>query len=176
MRVGSGPGPTAGVVPPGEVPQAGALPSEQTAQRLGAELIRMVKVIVSMREYAPSAHPGVDFTHYPVLFALAREPQRVSDLAGCVHADVSTVSRQVSHLVEHGLVAKSTDPQDGRAHRLVLTDAGRTAIATVTSARGRWLQTVMADWSESDSAQFVRDVCRFADSLERAKAALTRRS
>ena len=96
----------------------------------------------------------------------------MSDLAGCVHADVSTVSRQVSHLVDHGLVAKSPDPHDGRVQVLSLTDEGRRAIAEITAARGRWLRAVLADWSQQDAQQLLGHVTRFADSLESAKTAL----
>src|SRR5512144_700406 len=95
---------------------------DRTTQCLGDELVRLVKVLISMRQHAPATHPHVDHTHFPVLFNLAAEPRRVSDLAWCVHADVSTVSRQVSHLVDHGLVAKSPDPHDGRVQILSLTD------------------------------------------------------
>ncbi|MGB8384268.1 MAG: MarR family winged helix-turn-helix transcriptional regulator [Dermatophilaceae bacterium] len=145
---------------------------ERTTQCLGDELVRLVKVLISMRQLAPAPHTHVDHTHFPVLFNLAAEPRRVSDLAGCVHADVSTVSRQVSHLVDHGLVAKAPDPHDGRVQILSLTDEGRRAIAAITAARGRWLRSVLADWSQPDAQQLLGHVTRFADSLESAKTAL----
>lgn len=145
---------------------------ELTTQSLGDELVRLVKVLISMRQHAPTPHPYVDHTHFPVLFNLAAEPRRVSDLAGCVHADVSTVSRQVSHLVDHGLVAKSPDPHDGRVQILSLTDEGRNAIVEITAARGRWLRSVLADWSQQDAQELLSHVTRFADSLESAKTAL----
>lgn len=145
---------------------------ESTSARLGDELVRMVKVLVSMRQHAPVPHPSVDQTHFPVLFNLAAEPKRVSDLAGHVHADVSTVSRQVSHLVDLGLVAKSPDPHDGRVQILRLTDNGRQAIAEISAARARWLRVVLADWSQRDAHQFLDLVTRFADSLESAKSTL----
>ncbi len=150
--------------------------ADRTTEQLGAELIRMVKVMVSVRECAPAPEPGVDHTHYPVLFALARDPGRVSDLAGCVHADVSTVSRQVSHLVEHGLVAKTPDPQDGRVHRLSLTDRGRAVIDQIVTTRGQWLRRVMHDWTDAEAASFLGHLARFSDDLERAKGALRARS
>lgn len=140
-----------------------------TTTELGEQLIRLVKVLVAMRQYAPAPHPAVDAAHYPTLFNLAKEPKRVSDLAGCIHADVSTVSRQVSHLVKHGLAAKIPDPDDGRAHQVTLTDEGRAAIERITAARGAWLSAVLADWTEADVAALLAAVTRFADSLEAAK-------
>jgi DNA-binding MarR family transcriptional regulator len=116
----------------------------------------------------------VDHTHYPVLFALAAGPQRISDLAGCAHADVSTVSRQVTHLVHHGLLAKVADPDDGRAHRVSLTDDGRTVIDRTIAGRGEWLAAIMADWSDADARDFLHQLNRFADSLETAKVRFER--
>ena len=51
-------------------------------------------------------------------------PLRVSALAEVVHSDVSTVSRQVSTLVDLGFVIRGPDPDDGRAQALTLTDEG----------------------------------------------------
>ncbi len=141
-----------------------------TSEALGAQLVTLVKLLVAMRQHAPVPHPAVDHTHYPVLFALAAGPQRISDLAGCAHADISTVSRQVTHLVHHGLLVKVADPDDGRAHRVSLTDDGRTAIDRTITARGEWLAAIMSDWSDADARAFLDQLNRFADSLETAKA------
>jgi len=144
-------------------------PRPDTAADLGSELVRLVKLLVSMRQHIPAPQEGVDSTHYPVLFHLAQEPRRVSELAGCVHADASTVSRQVSHLVQHGLVAKVPDPEDGRAHRVSLTPAGRAAIDRITDSRGAWLSALMAEWTEAETRDFLQHVRRFTVSLEAAR-------
>lgn len=141
---------------------------------LGTELVRMVKLLVALRPHIPVTHEAIDTTHYPVLFALARGPQRISDLAGCAHSDVSTVSRQVSYLVQHHLLAKVPDPDDGRAHRVSLTDEGRAAIDEAVAARGEWLTAIMADWSDGDAQEFLRYLNRFTVSLEAAHASFGR--
>ena len=84
--------------------------SHDTAAQLSHELVRLMKLFQSLRQHAPRLHPGVDTASYPILFNLHDGPRRVSDLAGCVHSDVSTVSRQVSGLVTHGLVEKVPGP------------------------------------------------------------------
>ena len=110
--------------------------SHDTATHLSHELVRLMKLFQSLRQHAPRLHPGVDTASYPILFNLQDGPRRVSDLAGCVHSDVSTVSRQVSGLVTHALVEKVPDPQDGRAQVLSLTPSGRDlARATAGPAR-----------------------------------------
>ena len=85
---------------------------------------------LAARHTAPRVHDGVDVTAYPVLFVIASAGSvRVSDIAGSLHSDVSTVSRQVSALAGHGLVAKEADPSDGRAQVASLTEEGRYVLA-----------------------------------------------
>ncbi|HEY3502616.1 MAG TPA: MarR family transcriptional regulator [Actinocatenispora sp.] len=50
---------------------------------------------------------------------------RTSELARGRGVTLSTVSRQVDQLVQEGWVRAETDPDDQRAHRLYVTDAGR---------------------------------------------------
>ena len=145
-----------------------------TTELLGGELVRLVKLLVAMRAHAPSPHPAVDQSHFPVLFALATGPQRISDLAGCAHADVSTVSRQVTHLVQHGLLTKLADPDDRRAHLVSLTDVGQAAIERIVAARGQWLAAIMSDWTDSQAQDFLQHLRRFTESLEVAKASFER--
>ncbi len=147
--------------------------AEPTARELGSELIRLIKILTSMRQYVPTPDPALDIAHFPVLFRLAQRPRRVSDLAECVHADVSSVSRQVSHLVQHGFVRKAPDAQDGRAHLLDLTPAGHAAVESITARRGEWLRGVMHDWSQSDADALLTGVRRLGDDLEATKTRLT---
>src|ERR687889_732174 len=72
-----------------------------------------------------------------LLFPLVRlGPLRQGALAELVHADPSTVSRHVAVLIEHGVVQRVADETDGRASRLVVTDAGWTALRQVRAGRG----------------------------------------
>src|SRR3954453_14240813 len=56
---------------------------------------------------------------------LAGGAMRVSDLAGCVELDASTVSRQIKQLEDKKIVERTADPDDGRASLVRLTDEGR---------------------------------------------------
>ena len=76
-----------------------------------------------------------------LLFPLARlGPLRQGALADLVHADPSTVSRHVAVLVEQGLVRRVADEADGRATRLVVTDAGRAALDALRAEREAYLR------------------------------------
>jgi EmrB/QacA subfamily drug resistance transporter len=50
---------------------------------------------------------------------------RLKDLAALAGLDASTVSRETAHLIALGLVERRSDPLDGRAARLALTEQGR---------------------------------------------------
>jgi DNA-binding MarR family transcriptional regulator len=59
----------------------------------------------------------------------AHGPARVGELAEHARLDVSVVSRQLQQLEREGLVERSRDPEDGRAHLVRLSDGGRAVLA-----------------------------------------------
>ena len=138
----------------------------ETANRVSLGLIRLMKLLQAMRHHAPRVHPAVDASAYPRLFNLAAEPRRVSALADCVHSDVSTVSRQVSHLVSHGLLEKVSDPEDGRAQVVRLSTTGAELLGQVKEQRNGWFRTLLDDWSAEEAAEFAGYLERFGDALE----------
>jgi DNA-binding MarR family transcriptional regulator len=92
-------------------------------------------------------------------------PLRQSALAELMHADPSTVSRHVAALVERGLVQRVADESDGRASRLVVTDAGHSALESLRRERETHLERVTADWSAADLATFTTLFGRLLDGL-----------
>ena len=141
-----------------------------TAQTLSNTLVRVMKIMSAMKHQAPRQHPAVDPSHYPVLFCLSGAPLRVSAVADSIHSDVSTVSRQVSHLVQHGLLEKIGDPDDGRAQLLSLSPTGREVIDKLVRGRGQWFGQLLASWSDEDVRTFDAYLTRFGDDLEAFKA------
>jgi DNA-binding MarR family transcriptional regulator len=147
----------------------------QTAERVSLGLIRMMKLLQALRQHAPRIHPAVDATAYPILFNLAAEPRRVSVLADCVHSDVSTVSRQVSTLESHGLVDKVSDPDDGRAQVVRLSDEGQALIAGIQQQRTEWFRELMDDWTPAEASDFADHLERFGGALEKSREQLQTR-
>lgn len=132
----------------------------------GDHLMRSIKLLHLVRQHAPRAHPQVDPMSYPLMFTLWARERRLSDLAEAIHLDTSTVSRQVSHLVDLGMVRRSPDPDDGRAQLLALTDDGVDLLLRLRSSRDTWLATLLDDWADDDMARFTTYLERFADALE----------
>ena len=140
--------------------------SVEEATRLNTELVRVMKLFHSMRQHAPRLHPGVEPAAYPILFKLIDEPRRVSLLAECVLSDVSTVSRQVTTLVSHGLLDKVADPHDGRAWMVSLSAEGTDVVQRLLAARAEWFQETLRDWEPADVEAFGDFLERFAASVE----------
>lgn len=143
--------------------------SLDSATRLSTELVRVMKLFQSMRQHAPKLHPGVEPASYPILFNLVEEPRRVSLLAECVHSDVSTVSRQVTMLVSHGLLDKVADPQDGRAFMVSLSAEGTELVERLKAGRGEWFRQMLHDWEPADAEAFNDHLERFATCFEASK-------
>jgi len=119
---------------------------------LGEQLPRFMRVV-----HAPKAgHAAEGRAALVLLFPLERlGPLRQGALADLVHADPSTVSRHVTLLVERGLVVRVADESDGRASRLVLTDAGRAQLDQLRDERVGYLRTVTGDWTDDELATFT---------------------
>jgi len=78
------------------------------AEDLGHQLVRLVNMASRAKAQLPSiAAEGIERAAYSLLAHLVRQgAQRTTALADAVHSDTSTVSRQVSSLVQHGLVER----------------------------------------------------------------------
>ncbi len=149
-----------------------ATPDAAPQAMLGDALVRTMKLLQSMKHHAPRAHPEVDPMAYPVLFTLSCRPSRLSELADKVYADVSTMSRQVTHLVGLGMIDRLPDPDDGRAQLLTVTDAGVQLLDDLRRGRETWLRGLLEGWSEPDVRTFTDYLQRFADAVERSRGAL----
>lgn len=140
---------------------------------LGDDLVRVVRLLHVARQHAPRQHPQVDPMAYPLLYNLRAQPMRVSTLAEVLHCDVSTVSRQVSTLVDHGLVSRGPDPDDRRAQALTLTDAGQRLLLAIRGQRDVWIRDLLRDWDDDDVATFSTHLRDFASTLEASLTDLT---
>ena len=102
---------------------------------------------------AGELHPDLDGAAYGLLSLLQDTgPLRASDLVARIGLDKSTVSRQISHLVDLGLVDRAADPVDGRAQVLTPSAEGSARLARIRDVRrARW-ERDMSDWPPADVA------------------------
>jgi len=136
---------------------------DQTDGRTGtAELMQAIGGLVqALRNMKPGNE--IDNGARAIISVLYRcGPMRPSDLAGACILDVSTVSRHARQMEAEGLLAKIADPEDRRAHRVALTDAGITRVETIWNDRMSVLEQKLAGWSEAELgllAQLSRRFC-----------------
>ena len=149
-------------------PGAQAEPSRRIALAMST-LMR-----AASRAKAQDAASGGVFHSMGVLYVLDESgPLRANLLAEAVHADPSTLSRQVSALAEQGLISREPDPADGRATLLAVTPAGRAVLAERMALRDRYLSNLTAGWSDVEREAFATLFERFASAFATGHADLT---
>jgi DNA-binding MarR family transcriptional regulator len=102
-------------------------------------------------KFAAQQKDAIEQAAYYLLAVLVTEgPQRTTTLAEAVHADTSTVSRQIGSLVRHGLVERQADPADGRACLLAATRHGQECFDQQRRARTEQLAGMLHHWTSED--------------------------
>ncbi|ASR39829.1 MarR family transcriptional regulator [Prauserella marina] len=139
------------------------------ADELGKQMVRFMRAISRAKAQATKHGPdGIERAAYAILFTLVNDgPQRASKLADALHSDISTISRQSSSLVQHGLVERQSDPGDRRASLLAPTAEGIRVFEENRRLRGQWIATLLAEWPEADRDSLTALLARFNSELER---------
>jgi DNA-binding MarR family transcriptional regulator len=139
------------------------------AADLGGQCTRFLRLVRRVgASLTFQRNDGIESAAYAVLAcAVVAGPQRLTALAEMVHADPSTVSRQTSALVQHGLLERRADPADGRASLLVATPEGRTVFEDNKRLRSRILAKALGQWSIVDLAALTVLLERLNTDLER---------
>lgn len=137
-------------------------------RQIEAEVLALLRrVRRTSAENARLVHPELSAAAYAVLlFVVEHEPTRATDVVEQLDMDKGAVSRQVSQLEQLGLVSRASDPDDGRAYRLVLSDLGRDRIAVLRRHRRADLEGRLSTWSEHDLAVFADRLARYNASFE----------
>jgi DNA-binding MarR family transcriptional regulator len=143
---------------------AGAVDRLTSVRTLSDQLPRFMRLAHVLKSQLAGADR--DRAALVLLFPLERlGPLRQGALADLVHADPSTISRHVAALVERGLVRRVADESDGRASRLVVTDAGSRALRELRRERESHLEHLTAGWSPEDLATFTELFGRLLDDV-----------
>jgi DNA-binding MarR family transcriptional regulator len=146
-------------------PSTAAVARDDELRALSDQMPRFMRLIHGIKAQH-TAEGGRDLAALVLLFPLQRlGPLRQSALAEAVHADPSTISRHVALLVDRGLVLRAADESDGRASRLVLTEAGREQLDQLRGERVAYLRTVTADWTDDELETFTTLFDRLLDGI-----------
>ena len=137
-----------------------------TRSRLTAEVLDVL-MGVGRRFRRRSIGATIDPGAFWLLRSLMGDgPVRPTDLAASFGLDTSTVSRHLTQLHRAGLVERSVDPDDRRAQRVELSEAGRLEVDAALAARRSLLERSLSDWSDDDVELLHRLITRMLAGLE----------
>lgn len=95
----------------------------------------------------------------------ARGTLPLCEVAEILKVDASVASRQVSALVDAGIVRRRVDDQDRRARILELTPQGRELATEVGRSFDRLVTVGFADWDEADLLHAAHQLRSVADAI-----------
>ncbi|WP_406732124.1 MarR family winged helix-turn-helix transcriptional regulator [Streptomyces sp. NBC_01794] len=114
------------------------------------------------RQLTEGMGEAVDELTYPVLSALARTgPRSAADLAPEVGLDRSGVTRRATRLEAAGLIRREADPNDRRAHLLVLTEQGQVTVAELRARLAAHIMASLSSWPPGEAERFAHHLRRF---------------
>lgn len=135
-------------------------------ETLGVVFGQFARLIARRQAQDPEAMTRTDYALLAILEQCDDEAGlRTSQLASIHGQDVSTVSRRVTQLEEHGLLERLPDPSDGRASTVRLTHHGRTELDDERAARSGLFSEILAEWPEADLADLDRLMSRLSADL-----------
>ncbi|WP_307783948.1 MarR family winged helix-turn-helix transcriptional regulator [Streptomyces spinoverrucosus] len=91
------------------------------------------------------------------------EPLRPGVLAARLTVEASHVTRRLRQLERAGHVIRVPDPDDRRAQRVQLTEAGLAAVDRMGEVRRRGMEMALAGWSSEDLALLAALFHRLVD-------------
>jgi len=147
-------------------------PPDPDTDPFGA-LEREIRVLIrraqsSAAQTARRVHPELEASAYPLLAHIDSNPGiRGSDLATHFGVGRATVSRQLSRLVELGLVHREVDPEDTRGQRITLTRDGAARFARARGNRIQMFKHALSDWEDADVGQLAALLRRYSTDFVR---------
>ena len=122
----------------------------------------------SSAQTAKRVHPELEASAYPLLAHISQHPgTRGSDLAAHFGVGRATISRQLSRLVELGLVHREVDPDDTRGQRITLTEDGNARFERARASRIGMFEQALAGWDRADVAQLATLLHRYSEDYVR---------
>lgn len=119
------------------------------ADPIGVIEVELIKLVRHLETFGrrSSLYVRVDRAGYLAMRTLDDlGPASTNTLARALRLDASTVTRQVTALERLGFVEKQANPADARSTSVVLTPAGRAAMAEVERERRRHIEALVSGW------------------------------
>lgn len=129
---------------------------------------RVAMVVGRLNRQLALAHGGLSHGLLTALASVAKHgPLRLAELAALEVVAAPGASRLVAELENRGLVARKSDPDDGRAFRIEVTTAGTDAILRARTARAEVIAQLLDGLSATEIAQIEAALAPLEKVLER---------
>jgi len=118
-----------------------------------------IKRDTQRRAFSASAMAGLS-----ALAAIQRIGRaRVGEVADALHVDLSVASRQLTALTVAGHVRRERDPDDGRAHSVEITDAGRQALREAHEKLVDAFSDAVTHWGDDEARTLAASLARLRE-------------
>lgn len=115
-------------------------------------------------ELSRRVHPDLEGGAYSLLaFVEEAGKVRLTDIGLYFGIGKASISRQVKHLEELGLVTREVDPLDRRSSLVSLTADGNARYTRARDARRDRFRDLLAAWEPGDVERFAELLSRFND-------------
>lgn len=119
-----------------------------------------------IRDRAERIAPGLQPAGYKLLSMVTRCGSiRAGALAEMLATDKSAVSRLIHQLEELGLVARTPDPEDGRASLVVATPEGARRMESTRASEQAMLYQQLATWDEGEVRRLAELLAKLNDAV-----------
>jgi DNA-binding MarR family transcriptional regulator len=126
------------------------------------EALFRAQATVARELVAADVWDGLSPTEYGVLYALSTAPEglRVTELSDDALLTQAGVSRLVARLETSGMLERVPDPDDGRASRIRLTEAGASAQRRVGLRHGHHVAQIMTSTFSVEQLKQLQAHCQ----------------
>jgi len=115
--------------------------------------------LVSLLIRGVSDNRDLSLTAVATLGSLDRRgPQRITTMAAAEGVSQPSMTQLVQRLEQRGLVARASDPSDGRVAVVMLTDEGKAALAARRQRNAKRVAEMLADLPAEDVAALAAAV------------------
>lgn len=115
--------------------------------RPAGDLLELVTLVVK----GVSGRRDLSLTAVATLSSLDRQgPQRITTLATAEGVSQPSMTQLIQRLEQRGLVARGSDPADGRVALVTVTDQGRAALAARRKRSAERIAGLLSDLPEPD--------------------------
>lgn len=120
--------------------------------RPASDLLELVSLVVK----GVSGRRDLSLTALATLSSLDRQgPQRITTLATAEGVSQPSMTQLIQRLELRGLVARGSDPADGRVALVTVTDQGRAALAVRRKRNAERIAGLLGDLPEPDVRAFA---------------------